>query len=140
MVNTPTTSTTSVAGLSAGTYRWGVLGACLSSTNYSNMAMGQNFTIGTTNPAMMAAPAEVQIQAWPNPVEDYLLVRLPKSTKGESSIRMFDAQGRLVADSASATENDDVFMIDVQQMPYGLYHLVVYANNQQTTRSIAIVR
>ena len=67
---------------------------------------------------------------YPNPAykETNILVNLSKASDVE--IRIFDAAGRLVFSEESFQEESFVRNIDLDQLSYGLYNVVIKINNQ----------
>lgn len=71
---------------------------------------------------------EVAIQAFPNPVHTLMQIRLPAHWKATPDIIITNASGEQV--QVPVTYNTQLVVCDMQQLPSGLYHIQMRAENE----------
>jgi hypothetical protein len=73
----------------------------------------------------------LKLEAFPNPATNSLNIRFSSPLSGPSSLRIYDAEGRLVHSS---------FRLDLRSMPAGVYYLRLTSGDKTVSQRVAIVR
>lgn len=84
------------------------------------------------------ATQAMRFEAWPNPAQDLLHVRLPEELRVAASLRLLDATGRVSRTWRSGPA--DVMRLELPNLANGLYLLEVTAGGQRGTQRIIISR
>ncbi|HNV99824.1 MAG TPA: T9SS type A sorting domain-containing protein, partial [Chitinophagales bacterium] len=74
------------------------------------------------------AENEAAIQAFPNPVQTLMQIRLPAHWKATPDIIITNASGEQV--QVPVTYKTQLVVCDMQQLPSGLYHIQMRAENE----------
>ena len=81
--------------------------------------------------------SEGQITLHPNPASGFVYLQLPEHLRGQLSISMFSASGNLVM-TRSALFNQKDNAVPIENLPAGLYHLLVRKNSRLISANLVI--
>jgi hypothetical protein len=140
LLNSPTTSSTTVTGLTAGTYSWGVKGHCYSTNQFSPTNTPTNFTIGGVTPQTQNPTSSVVAKAFPNPASDRISVQITNATENACFIRLTDQMGKTIYGQHHELDGINNLSIPVNNLPGGIYWLQVIVDNQLQTKRIVVTR
>lgn len=101
----------------------------------------------TTSTELISANNEVDlknnIQVFPNPASDVVLVTINSQKSSVVKGDVMDQRGRIIIKNAidsKILDNNQVFQIQVDQLPSGIYNLLVNVNGQETSKQIVVVK
>lgn len=80
---------------------------------------------------------KMKVNVYPNPASDYIKVEIPDYLIQNITISIFDEKGTQLK-NISLTKMNNIFEINVSNMPNGIYFLNITAGNQKTTKKIII--
>ena len=80
--------------------------------------------------------AAIDIKAFPNPLSNELNISLSNAEKGNYSFRIFDLNGRTVAEQASNISGSKTLQFNTTAWPAGVYHLQVSKDGASKTLSL----
>jgi Putative metal-binding motif/Secretion system C-terminal sorting domain len=108
-----------------GTYKWGLVGGCLSNNSVSSLAAGTNFVIAGTMMQSANDPtlSIQQVSLAPNPTKNWTEVRMKFENATVAIIRVMDLEGRVLFTDVSDLDamNDSVRSINTEEMANGMY-------------------
>lgn len=73
---------------------------------------------------------------YPNPVKDYMYIRLGQNTRGTADVKMYNSSGINVLTGSTNITTFEPGRINVSDLPSGNYTVVVTNNNKETKGSI----
>jgi len=84
---------------------------------------------------------EKTIVIYPNPAKEYFNVKYSaESSRKEVSIKLYNAQGRIIQETKSSSSLDSEFNFDTSSYQSGVYHLVVSDGVKTVSRKVLLVR
>jgi hypothetical protein len=96
-------------------------------------------SIGKVNPAAVGTlNADIKIAAYPNPVTDKLNISLENAENGTYTIRVFDMNGKVVANHYANVNKSFSTTINTAAWANGMYHVQLQKDGAQ--RTIAVVK
>jgi Putative metal-binding motif/Secretion system C-terminal sorting domain len=124
-VNVATATNMSATVAQPGTYKWGLVGGCISNNSVSTLAAGTNFVVGGQNLQSANDPTvEIQqVTMAPNPAKDYAEVRMEFDNATVAIIRVQNLEGKVVFTDVSDLDSEHVSVrtINTDAMPTGMY-------------------
>jgi len=84
-------------------------------------------------------PNPFELQLSPNPTADLLLLQLPSNITKPLLYRIVDPNGRTLQTSISTLENP-THIIDVHDLPSGLYHLLLLSTDHKIFATISFIK
>ncbi|MBM3331094.1 T9SS type A sorting domain-containing protein [candidate division WOR-3 bacterium] len=94
--------------------------------------------VGVAEPDPKPQASSYRLEAYPNPATNAVNIRFSTPLSGPSSLRVYDAQGRLV--HSTFEQRPSPFRLDLRSMPAGVYYLRMTSGDQTLSRRVAIVR
>lgn len=117
--------------------------ATVNAVNDDNTAGGDQpnsakkvYTPNTTSVATLSA--DIKIATYPNPVTDKLNISLENAGSGTYSIRVFDMNGKVVANQTATVNKSYSTSINTAAWANGMYHVQLQKDGAQ--RTIAVVK
>jgi len=143
---------TSDAMLGAGSYvegtyrkwRFGVASGLVMSAPYhilTNQVYADSvLASGVESPVPVTRQGGLSLAVSPNPSRGGASVAFSLPVKGETSLKVYDAQGRLVETLASGTREAGTYRTSLSGLSAGVYFLNLQAGTYKATKSLVVVR
>lgn len=98
----------------------------------------RSFSIGSGTGAEIGAPSDFELEVFPNPAANRLVVKTVAGTRSSNEIRMFDVLGREVFNINSGRPRAGVTVssLDISSLPSGWYWIKV----GDAVRSVVVTR
>jgi hypothetical protein len=93
--------------------------------------------VGVAEPGLKPQASSFQLEAYPNPATNTVNLRFSSPLSGPSSLRIYDAQGRLVVATAVGRSP---LAIRTSSLPAGIYYLRLQSGDKTVSQRVAIVR
>ncbi len=77
-----------------------------------------------------------EVKVFPNPVNDLLTIKLSQALMSNSSINLYQLNGKIVSKEFQQGRESNEFIIDLSQISAGLYILVIESENKKATYRI----
>ena len=95
---------------------------------------------GVESPEPVTRQGELSLAVSPNPSRGGASVAFSLPVKGETSLKVYDAQGRLVKTLASGTREAGTYRASLGGLSAGVYFLNLQAGTYKATKSLVVVR
>jgi hypothetical protein len=101
---------------------------------------GDSLVSGVESPEPVTRQGELSLAVSPNPSRGAASVAFSLPVKGETSLKVYDAQGRLVKTLASGTREAGTYRASLGGLSAGVYFLNLQAGTYKATKSLVVVR
>jgi hypothetical protein len=95
---------------------------------------------GVESPEPVTRQGGLSLAVSPNPSRGGASVAFSLPVKGETSLKVYDAQGRLVKTLASGTREAGTYRASLGGLSAGVYFLNLQAGTYKATKSLVVVR
>jgi hypothetical protein len=95
---------------------------------------------GVESPEPVTRQGALSLAVSPNPSRGGASVAFSLPVKGETSLKVYDAQGRLVKTLASGTREAGTYRASLSGLSAGVYFLNLQAGTYKATKSLVVVR
>jgi hypothetical protein len=79
---------------------------------------------------------DLEVSAYPNPVQNQLNIRLANSNRGYLNLTLFDSNGKVIITKTENQNNNSDYQFDVSNLNTGLYLLKITSDGKTTTKKI----
>jgi len=124
-------------------WRFGVASGLVMSAPYhilTTQIYGDSLASGVESPEPVTRQGGLSLAVSPNPSRGGASVAFSLPVKGETSLKVYDAQGRLVKTLASGTREAGTYRASLGGLSAGVYFLNLQAGTYKATKSLVVVR
>jgi len=116
------------------------VGGYIGSYLTTHEALDLHGSSGVESPEPVTRQGGLALTVSPNPARGGTSVAFSLPVSGEASLKVYDAQGRLVQTLASGTREAGTYRASLGGLTSGVYFLNLQAGSYKTTRSLVVVR
>jgi hypothetical protein len=116
------------------------VGGYIGSYLTTHEALDLHGSSGVESPEPVARQGGLALTVSPNPSRGGTSVEFSLPVKGEASLKVYDAQGRLVKTLASGTREAGAYRASLSGLSAGVYFLNLQAGSYRATRNLVVVR